>query len=279
MMFELLSPLHVGFHKVGSVQRTRHYIPARNLLASSAETFVHNGLFRCSYQGALRWVQEHFAFSYFFVTETQELIPRYTESGLKYGEVGKDSFERRYISAHVTTAIEASDGSAEDGSLHEVEFISPYTLDAPQDPKKTRMSGCVFVREDAWELVGDEIALRGQLTELQVGGERRYGFGRLRLRPADWKPSESLSGSGPMIDGSRPQIKMVEGDCFRAHVPVGDAQARGMIEPLVGRETRTDSRTYGRTLTRSGICWVPGSICDGTATFDFSEEGIWKRVH
>jgi hypothetical protein len=275
--FELLSPLHIGFHKVGSVQRTRHYIPARNLLAASAETFVRTGLFRCSYQDALRWVQEHFAFSYFFVTEAQELIPGYTEEGLKYGGVEKDSFERRYISAHVTTAIEASAGSAEDGSLHEVEFISPHTLDDTQNPTRTRMSGYIFVRDDAWKTVGNEKTLKSRLTDLQVGGERRYGFGR--LRPADWTRSSSICGSHLTLDASRPQIQMAEGCSFLAHVPANGVQARGMIEPLVGRETKTDSRTYGRTLIRSGVCWVPGSICEETGMFEFSAEGIWKRAH
>jgi hypothetical protein len=277
--FELLSPLHIGFHKVGSVQRTRHYIPARNLLASSAESFVRSGLLPHPYQDALRRVQERFAFSYFFVDEERDLTPGYTDTGLKYGEVQKDSFERRYISAHVTTAIEASAGSAEDGSLHEVEFISSHTLDDTQKPTRTRMSGYIFVRDDAWETMGDETTLKSRLTELQVGGERRYGFGRLRLRPADWKPSDSICGSRLTFDASRPRIELAGGRCFLAHVPASDVQARGMIEPLVGRETQTDSRTYGRTLTRSGICWVPGSICEETATFDFSEEGIWKRVH
>ncbi|MGA2985774.1 MAG: hypothetical protein ABSG32_18350 [Terriglobia bacterium] len=277
--FELLGPLHIGFYKVGSVQRTRHYIPARNLLAASAEIFVRTGLFRCSYQDSLRWVQERLAFSYFFVDEGRELIPSYTDEGLKYGDLGKRCFERRYISAHVTTAIEASVGSAEDGSLHEVEFIAPHTLDNSHKPTRTRMSGYIFVRDDAWETMGDETALKNRLTELQVGGERRYGFGRLRLRPADWTPSESICGLSLTLDASRPRIKVAEGCCFLAHVPASGVQARGMIEPLVGRETQTDSRTYGRTLTRSGICWVPGSICEGTATFDFSEEGIWKKAH
>ena len=31
LTYELRSPLHIGYHKVGNVQRTRYYIPARNL--------------------------------------------------------------------------------------------------------------------------------------------------------------------------------------------------------------------------------------------------------
>jgi hypothetical protein len=276
LTFELFSPLHIGFHKVGSVQRTRHYIPARNLLASSAETFVRSGLLHHSYQDALRWVQEHLTFSYFFVDEGQELVPTYTNEGLKYGDLSRECFEHRYISARVTTAIEASTGSAEDGSLHEVEFISPHTLDARQNPTTTRMSGYMFVTDEAWETMGNETALKTRLTELQVGGERRYGFGRLRL--AGCKPSTGICGI-PLTHGTpRPQVQLADNSRFLAHVPSGGVRARGMIEPLVGRVTQADSRTYGRTLTRSGICWAPGSICEEAGVFEFAEEGVWTRI-
>jgi len=32
--YELHSPLHIGYHKIGNLQRTRYYIPARNLWAA-----------------------------------------------------------------------------------------------------------------------------------------------------------------------------------------------------------------------------------------------------
>jgi len=280
LTFELLSPLHVGFHKVGSVQRTRHYIPARNILAATAELLVRSGVLRVPYQDALAWVRHHLCFSYFFISEGQELLyPCYATGGLAYGGLARYRFERRYLSALVTTAIDATTSSAEEGSLHEVEFISPHRLEQSGNPGRTEISGWAFVREDAWKLLKDEAGLKDRLAELSAGGERRYGFGRLRLRPADWKPSDSICGSPLTLDTSRPQIEVAKGGCLLAHVLADDVQARGMIEPLVGRETQTDSTTYGRTLTRSGVCWVPGSICEGIATFDFSEEGIWKKAH
>ena len=275
--FELLSPLHIGFHKVGSVQRTRHYVPARNLLASTAESFVRSGLLAPSYGGALCWVQEHLAFSYFFVDEGQELMPHYTDEGLKYGGLCQECFDRRYISAHVTTAIDASVGSAEDGSLHEVEFISPHILDDAPHFTRTQMTGHIFVRDDAWKSAGEETALKSRLAELQVGGERRYGFGRLRL--AGCKPSNSICGTALTLGTPRPRLQLAKDSCFLAHVPVGGVPARGMVEPLVGRVTQADSSTYGRRLTRSGICWVPGSVSEAARTFEFAEEGIWTKAN
>ena len=271
--FELASPLHIGFHKIGSVQRTRHYLPARNLLAAGAERFVHGGLFP-SYQDALRWVQQHLAFSYLFVAEERELIPCYADEGLKYGELDKKSFERRYVSAHVTTAIEAS-GTAEEGSLHEVEFISAHTLDETETPRRTQVSARIFVRDDAWDVLGDEAALRSHFAQLQVGGERRYGFGRLRLCPMDWQSKRDICGWPLTLNAFRPQVELPRDAPLLAHVPTNEIQARGMIEPLVGRETRADSGKFGRHLTPGRICWVPGSVCENVTALQFAEDGTW----
>jgi len=274
IVFDLLSPLHIGFHKVGSVQRTRHYIPARNLLASTAELLVHSGSLRLPYQDALAWVRQHFCFSYFFISEGQEvLLPTYTNKGLRYGRLTRDEFERRYLSAHVTTAMDAETTSAEQGSLHEVEFISPHALDQPGNPKRTQIGGWIFVRQDVWNLVGDEAALRNHLAELQVGGERRYSFGWLSLRAANWRPTTDMCGWPLRLDASRPEVGLAMGRSFLAHVPASGVRARGMIEPLVGRETQGDSGQFGRRLTPGRICWAPGSVCEDATALQFAEDG------
>jgi hypothetical protein len=268
LTYELLSPLHIGYHKVENVQRTRYYVPARNMLAAAAERLVEGGQSQ-SYKHALDWVRENFAFSYFFLlSDGLRLVPRYKpDVGLRYGELSAHQFERRYVRALVGTAIEPKDHAAEEGSLHEVECIPEYWADERGECDKTRLQGWFFTRDGAgWRAV---------LEGLRVGGERRYGFGRLSL--AGDKETRGIPGGSLIINQSRPRFRLEPKSPLLAHSPVQGLEARGSIEAVVGRETTTSQR-YGRELTRGQIFWIPGSFCDSACEFEFGREGIWTKA-
>lgn len=277
LTYELLSPLHIGYHKVGNVQRTRYYIPARNLWAAVTERLTRSGFStpdapQCDYQKIGIWVKQHCAFSYFFVCDGDKLLyPHYdAQDGLCYGHWSAAEFERRWLSAHVTTALDAATTSAETGSLHEVEFIAPYDDQA----KRTCVRGWLFLDEEGKARLA-EGEWRAALNELQVGGERRYGFGRLRL--SGWTADQTLADYEVRLDGLRPQINVQAKKPLLAHTLACDVKARGMIEPLVGRETVGDSRSFGQRLTRGQVCWVPGSVVDRKGYLTLDETGVWNK--
>jgi hypothetical protein len=206
LTFELVSPLHVGYHKVGSVQRTRYYIPARNTIAAYAERLVRTGHRGGSYSDSLAWVRQHLALTYLFICAAEEILnPRYTDDGLGYGTgtLKTHEFESRYVRAHVTTAVEPSAGSAQYESLHEVEFISPYALNGVASPQRTQVKGHVFMDDEAFRILSHDSVATSWLDEIQVGGERRYGFGRLRLVLST--PSEGVLGCTLRSDEARPR--------------------------------------------------------------------------
>jgi len=290
--YELNSPLHIGYHKVGSVQRTRYYIPARNMLAAAAEQLVEHGQ-QQAYSDALRWVQQNLAFSYFFIAANGSLLnPKYAGEGLIYGGLSAREFERRFLRSHVTTAIDhkrvtlayhpkkrflrshvttaidSVTGGAEENSLHEVEYIAERWVDESGRAHQTYLQGCVFTCASA-----DGLSI---LESLRAGGERRYGFGSLR------RIREEINGAANgyelILDAPRPQIKIDCNGPLLAHAPVCDLQsARGMIEPLVGRET-TPGGAFGKRLTPGVVCWVPGTILESAQAFEFAEDGTWKKV-
>ena len=280
--YELRSPLHIGYHKVGNVQRTRYYIPARNLWGAVTEAltrrgFSTKGVSSGNYQQVGEWVKTHCAFGYWFVYEnsqknsqknsqenSQLLTPCYCGDGLKYGNLSVTEFERRYLDSHVTTALDSKTNSAQHGSLHEVEFIAPYSR---QNGARTQVSGLVFLDDEAEKVLNWEC----WLSNLQVGGERRYGFGTLRL--VEMKPE------GDSITCTRPCQSVSKNTSFLAHVSVTkNVQIRGQIEPLVGRVT-SQSHAFGSRLTSAIVCWTPGSIPMDDVQVQFEQEGYWRVIN
>jgi len=278
-IYELRSPLHIGYHKVGNLQRTRTYIPARNLWGAVTEALTRRGFSTAgASQGDYRqigaWVKAHCAFGYWFIRENDEpLCPHYEGNRLKYGPLTAAELERRYLDAHVTTALDAATTSAADGSLHEVEFIAPHS----REGKRTQVGGWVFLDETARPLLGEASQWSAWLETLQVGGERRYGFGQLRLAENGWQADGNPSGYPLILDQARPMVRLAADQALPAHALADSVNAHGQIEPLVGRETPTgNSQRFGMRLTTARLCWAPGSILASTAGFTVTEEGTWQ---
>ena len=271
VVYELHSPLHIGYHKVGNVQRTRYYIPARNLWGAVTEAltrqgFSTHGVSSGNYQQVGEWVKKHCAFGYWFVYENSKLLtPCYCKDGLKYGNLSVSEFERRYLDSHVTTALDPKTNSAQYGSLHEVEFIAPYS----RNGARTQVSGSVFLDDEAKTILSEN-GWRNWLSNLQVGGERRYGFGTLRL--------VEMKSEGDPITCTRPCQSVSEDKPFLAHVSVAtNIQIRGQIEPLVGRVT-SQSHAFGSSLTSAIVCWTPGSIPMDDVQVQLEQEGYWRVI-
>jgi hypothetical protein len=285
LTYELRSPLHIGYHKAGNVQRTRCYIPARNLWGAVTERLTRSGFSvsdaqKGNYQVIGRWLKLSTAFSYFYVYGGDKLFyPHYSKEGLRYGSKTLVEFERAYLDAHVTTALEAVTTTAETGSLHEVEYIAPYRLDRDGAGRRTLVRGLVFLSESAWSKLNMD-TWELWLRDLRVGGERRYGFGQLRLKDIEEVPADWPKGYALKLEGCRPGFKVKSGTALLAHTvartAARDLRVRGVIEPLVGRGTAI-SGSFGRNLTRGLICWVPGSLLEKEDFLLIDVDGYWDQ--
>ena len=280
--YELQSPLHIGYLQIGYLKRTRYYIPARALWGSvtaalTQSDFGSDNVEKGNYESVGEWVKRNFAFSYFFVTLCDDLLnPNYTDKGIILGEGGINTFEfeRSYISSSIATAIDPQVRSAESGSLHEIELINPVS----QNGEPTVVSGWIFLSDEALEVLSKDDEWGAYIGNLRVGGERRYGFGRMKC--ISKVPCETMKKYHLDLNSFRPIVNVPEGSPVLAHVPITVREISGDIEPMVGRETKSDSSRFGMTLTNGNVCWVPGSVVSKDIDFIIEEgDGIWSTLN
>ena len=82
-------------------------------------------------------------------------------------------------------------------------------------------------------------------------------------------------------NGARPVISIPQNGRLLAHTQVKDIAIAGDVEPLVGREWRSDNqqRAYaGQHVEFSGLCFVPGSMTKQTIDCEVTALGIWQPL-
>lgn len=163
--FRLGSPLHIGWGKVGNLQHTRPYVTGRVLWGALTMRLTRdaaNGRGPATdsrdYQRLGEQVHQSLAFTYFYpATQAKD------DYQIAWPWQNENSFRRRFLCSYQGTALSSFHRSAATGMLHEVEFVSPYTLDTG-DP--VFLVGYVFERE------GSTLAWQDAFKRFQIGGER-----------------------------------------------------------------------------------------------------------
>ena len=209
VVFKLKSPLHIGYmpFKGSVVSPTRYYVPGRNLWGAVTKRVTEH-LFENptanNYREIGKQVMENFSFSYFYLYDGKTIyLPRYTDEGVKYGNITKAEFEHRFIGSIVSTGIEDKTRTAKDKSLHEIEFINSRFRDENGDIKPVMIAGCIWIKKNAKievkrnkeekeetyqfkiEPIGIFIDGFNIISELFLGGESKYGFGHVLLDSVD----------------------------------------------------------------------------------------------
>ena len=305
IVLRLHSPLHIGAGKIGNLQRTRHYLAGRNLwgaltaqLTRAAHPEGKEGKpDPKSYQEFGDLVHTELAFTYFYPTTQKNgyapLFPGYDEQGqVYYGLNGKgmptSTFLYKYLSTYASTALNYATVSAEEASLHEVECLLPNTRSSASDEnpsEKVYLTGYIFQQE------GSDLDLEGALNRLQIGGERGYGWGQMQLIPVEKIHEEETPLFGTdhvaVLREDKVTIRLKKGQPLLAHTlaasfdnvqPISRESVRGPVEPLVGRETKLDTR-FGVNLSAAQVCYIPGArVIDEELRIQIGNYGIWEAA-
>lgn len=320
--FLMRSPLHIGWHRLGLIERTRFFVPAKNvwgMLVSHFAPLLNPGWpVPEIYTEAQKVCQKSLRFTPLFLApspdcaETDVWRPKYTEQGMTYGGRPAADFELDVVDSSASTAIDPSRQAAEQSALHEVEYLRNYVPGAGAR-RAVALVGYLLLRAPFLRGPLEAGKLRMALMEARVGGERRYGWGRLgpvRLEPT----SERIFGEfelEPEQTEADPTIRPVA-DTFHlpAHLryqppPDGTghhgapelknahpedepvrAAFRGDLEAVVGREWSNSARERGgsgQDLSPARLCWAPGTQGKLTghgrpSRYAIDEYGFWHAV-
>lgn len=130
-----------------------------------------------------------------------------------------------------------------------------------------------------WITDNDSIELRRILSNISVGGERRSGFGKLRLIKSTPVDNPCLWDLWSVNMKGELSFQAVVDECpLIAHCNVKGLWANGSVEQVIGREwaQRKNKRSQGagQTLRRSGLCWVPGSLVERDTIVKIDAQGF-----
>lgn len=293
--FRVKSPLHIGFHKLNHLSRTRPYIPAKLIWASLTAklTPMLNLKVEKPYEAVGNFLKKAFRFSYLYpYAESRLYLPKYTaDKGLMFGDLTQNAFEKKFITSMASAAIDANSFSAEEGLFHELEFINPYTINGEEyTGEAVFMKGVLWVRELLEEgltigIKDGKVSICNLADRFQVGGERKYGFGLLELEKESFTQADDLGE----FDTKWPEenekdeekkevcLTLKKGSAIWSHVVHSDnLNIKGSVELLVGRDWEA-GKGAGGSLNSQGLCWSPGSVLNSDETFKISEAGTWER--
>ncbi len=288
LVYQAKSPIHIGWHTLGYIKLTRHYIPGRTMwgaiTANMTKTYGKEGVDDYNVFGEIFKTKILTSYFYPALNPDAPLLPCYTEQGLMYGMRGHDcrtkaDFEKCFINSFGQTAVLPQSNTAEDESLHESEYISP-NINEEGVCKPVFFTGYLFIGDDAqfngekitWS--NSEISLKPAIKELFVGGDMKYGWGQLTLynNPASEGHHKKIFGYDFTGESGEPYIEIPPDFPLPAHLSIDSKiAAKGDIEPLVGREFGTvkDSNGEkqcgaGRKISCAKLCWLPGSVITET---------------
>jgi hypothetical protein len=260
LVFRLLSPLCVGAGRVGNLQRTRGYVPGKVLWAALTSKLARAlGRPRADqYIEMGRRVSEMFRFGYLYPALAEG--PEYRVS-----RPWDPDFDYRFLSSYASTALKEDTASAEDGSLHETEFISPQAEPLTEDDGASP----VYLKGQVWVQGEGVPGWQEAVRELQIGADRGYGWGRVVL-------ASELSDGTP----EEPRWELPKGTELESHLDESTAgnSISGNLEVLVGWE-RNNSGGHPWRVSQPRLCYRPGSkVKEAGVKIVVVEFGIWKRV-
>lgn len=182
LVFQQLSPIHIGKKNYGVISETRLFIPGWTMWGALVNAC---GKAEDASKERFKVLQSNFEkISCFFPlveANCSENIPevKFEKGYLFIDGIFEEELRLKLTDTYVSTAIESQSISAKDESLHETEVFLPRTVFDKDNAKEVRnvfWVGILGVDDSS----GIDTFIKSN-PEVFVGGDSKYGFGRLKL--------------------------------------------------------------------------------------------------
>ncbi|GAV23309.1 hypothetical protein [Carboxydothermus pertinax] len=198
-------------------------------------------------------------------------------------KVTPEEFEYYFLNATAQTSIDYELRSAREGSLYQIEYVCPQTRNPHS--QKVSFTGYIFVKNEAISLE----KLKELLEVIYVGGERKYGWGKLfnpEFQKAEEVEKEKVIN---LFDQIKVKVDFDEDNLFfildqdtpvLAHVLMKDGvneKLMGKVEVLEQRYTEDNNgkRHFGKRIFLYPS-FMPGSLVKTKSIFTLKAEGFWE---
>lgn len=290
IVYNALSSIHICSHRLGIINRTRYYIPGKSLWAAITADITRTYFKYEDYEEVGKAIKNIIIPGYLFtaIEPSKPFLPYFNGIDMKFGTFNLYEYESKFISSFGQTAIDKTSRNAEEATLHETEYINPY-LEYDYKIKQVYFIGNILIKDKAnllrksisWnDKKYSDIPIKEILKEICIGGERKYGFGRLNLNYELSVEQYDFFGYEINLTDTKPYLLIPKNNPILAHLKFDDdIQITGDIEPLVGREWKDDRGGSGHYISPAQICYIPGSITLKDYNIEIDGLGIWKKAN
>ncbi|WHE07434.1 hypothetical protein PGH24_01335 [Thermoanaerobacterium thermosaccharolyticum] len=275
LVFKQLSPFHIGKYNYGVVSETEIFIPGYTMWGALVNYYgLKNGGTEDAFDDA-KGKFEMITCFYPYFEENNVLFPKFERGKLYYGEYTEEELRRKLTDTFVSTAILPITRSAKDESLHETEIILPKSKD---DNKQVFWTGIIKLED---ENISKNYLLKG--LEIIIGGDSRYGFGKLKLDDiqeikkedlAEWQIDEN----GCLIENNNKIYNQIRNYIEVSGVELLKGKYRTIAELDFNKimSNKSNGQNNGQEFT---LCFVPGSYVKVNGSDKYSlNRGLFKKI-
>ena len=202
LVFKQIQPIHLGKHKHGVINETRIFIPGQTIWGALVNSYAMEN--KKEFNDAKRKFTQISCFFPFILQDGEGILfPNYKAGDFHLGDKSEKKFRYNFTDTLVSTAIDSSSLGAKDESLHETDFILPKGKE-----KQSQLYWVGIIKVDK----ETEKSLQENELEIKVGGERNYGYGKLKLIEKSKIQEEELNEWNISEDG---KIHLIKGCLLR----------------------------------------------------------------
>lgn len=269
LIFKQMEPIHIGTGNYGVLSETRIFIPGWTMWGALTKRY---GRYLGGTEEDFNVSKELFkTISCFFPSFKENenpLFPTYVD-GLSYlGSMSEKDFRAEFTDTYISTAISPVMQAAKDELLHEIEVILPMAKTGMKESNNSLYWSGLFSISDDESVADSVLHLLKEGLELKLGGESRYGFGRIKLIRKCEITKEELEFWGLDEEG-----KSIANTYLKNYSEYCNGIFEiGKIEHII---VEADFSIATPKIKESKICLVPGSKANASGVL---ERGIYIQT-